>query len=307
MCSATAGRRTPGPGAGCAGGGGTARPPPRRPGSPGRPAVSSRAPDGDARAGWGADGWATAGATNRRSNMHVTERETPPGAAPQEGTMRHPASGAARRRARRATGSTPLRRRHLTGTTLILAGLAATLAALVFPVWTYADRSADEAETLSTSTLSTQYGPLSPWTRTSSPRSGWPPLGTPRRPAGGTQGHHPGRPHRGRAPRRGAHPPRRPRPQRRPPPRPRPARGTHRPAAPVARHPRLLAGGGVRPRLRDPAAPGARHGLPAGRPGPREHPQRPGAGARRGRQHHRPGPHQGAGGHGVRRLRRDGP
>ncbi|WP_328728226.1 DUF4142 domain-containing protein [Streptomyces griseoaurantiacus] len=76
--------------------------------------------------------------------------------------MRHPASGAARRRARRATGSTPLRRRHLTGTTLILAGLAATLAALVFPVWTYADRSADEAETLSTSTLSTQYGPLSP-------------------------------------------------------------------------------------------------------------------------------------------------
>ena len=76
--------------------------------------------------------------------------------------MRHPASGATRARARGRNASTPLRRRHLTSTTLIIAGLAATLAALVFPVWTYADRPATDADTLSTQTYSTRYGPLSP-------------------------------------------------------------------------------------------------------------------------------------------------
>ena len=50
------------------------------------------------------------------------------------------------------------------GTGLIITGLAATLAALVFPVWSYADRSGpgvDSAEVLSDRAVPTPYGPLS--------------------------------------------------------------------------------------------------------------------------------------------------
>ncbi|MFJ8794748.1 DUF4142 domain-containing protein [Streptomyces sp. NPDC102462] len=48
------------------------------------------------------------------------------------------------------------------GTGLIITGLAATLAALIFPVWSYADRSGTTgADVLSTRTQTTPYGPLS--------------------------------------------------------------------------------------------------------------------------------------------------
>ncbi|MGW3103696.1 DUF4142 domain-containing protein [Streptomyces sp. NPDC001100] len=48
------------------------------------------------------------------------------------------------------------------GTGVIIMGLTATLAALVFPVWSYADRSGTTAaNVLSDQTVATQYGPLS--------------------------------------------------------------------------------------------------------------------------------------------------
>ncbi|MCS0602199.1 DUF4142 domain-containing protein [Streptomyces sp. LP11] len=48
------------------------------------------------------------------------------------------------------------------GTGLIVVGLAATLAALVFPVWSYADRQGvGQVNTLSARTVTTPYGPLS--------------------------------------------------------------------------------------------------------------------------------------------------
>jgi predicted outer membrane protein len=50
------------------------------------------------------------------------------------------------------------------GTGLIVTGLAATLAALVFPVWSYADRSGpgvDNAQVFADRTIPTPYGPLS--------------------------------------------------------------------------------------------------------------------------------------------------
>ncbi|MBK3579734.1 DUF4142 domain-containing protein [Streptomyces sp. MBT65] len=48
------------------------------------------------------------------------------------------------------------------GTGVIVMGLTATLAALVFPVWSYADRSGTSgANVLSAQTVTTQYGPLS--------------------------------------------------------------------------------------------------------------------------------------------------
>ncbi|MGW3956322.1 DUF4142 domain-containing protein [Streptomyces sp. NPDC004752] len=48
------------------------------------------------------------------------------------------------------------------GTGLIITGLAATLAALIFPIWSYADRSGTSgADVLSTRTETTSYGPLS--------------------------------------------------------------------------------------------------------------------------------------------------
>ncbi|MEU9152644.1 DUF4142 domain-containing protein [Streptomyces sp. NPDC048417] len=50
-----------------------------------------------------------------------------------------------------------------TGTGLIIVCLAATLAALVFPIWSYADRSdpTGAVNVLSAQTVSTRYGPLS--------------------------------------------------------------------------------------------------------------------------------------------------
>jgi predicted outer membrane protein len=49
------------------------------------------------------------------------------------------------------------------GTGVIIIGLTATLAALIFPIWSYADRSGTGvgADVLSAQTVSTQYGPLS--------------------------------------------------------------------------------------------------------------------------------------------------
>ncbi|MFD3374607.1 MULTISPECIES: DUF4142 domain-containing protein [unclassified Streptomyces] len=47
------------------------------------------------------------------------------------------------------------------GTGLIVTGLAATLVALIFPIWSYADRSGTGVDTLNAQTLSTRYGPLS--------------------------------------------------------------------------------------------------------------------------------------------------
>ncbi|MFD4506273.1 DUF4142 domain-containing protein [Streptomyces sp. NPDC058457] len=49
------------------------------------------------------------------------------------------------------------------GTSLIIVCLAATLAALVFPIWSYADRSdpTGSVNVLSAQTVSTAYGPLS--------------------------------------------------------------------------------------------------------------------------------------------------
>jgi predicted outer membrane protein len=51
--------------------------------------------------------------------------------------------------------------RLVNGTGLIVAGLTATLVAMVFPIWSYADRSGTGVATLNASTVSTQYGPLS--------------------------------------------------------------------------------------------------------------------------------------------------
>ncbi|MDT7841934.1 DUF4142 domain-containing protein [Streptomyces justiciae] len=47
------------------------------------------------------------------------------------------------------------------GTGLIITGLAATLAALIFPIWSYADRSGTGVDVLNAQTVSTKYGPLS--------------------------------------------------------------------------------------------------------------------------------------------------
>ncbi|TRO63122.1 DUF4142 domain-containing protein [Streptomyces sp. IB201691-2A2] len=52
-------------------------------------------------------------------------------------------------------------RRLFSGTGLIVTGLAATLVALIFPIWSYSDRSGTGVDTLNAQTLSTRYGPLS--------------------------------------------------------------------------------------------------------------------------------------------------
>ncbi|GAA3056630.1 DUF4142 domain-containing protein [Streptomyces glomeratus] len=49
----------------------------------------------------------------------------------------------------------------LSGTGILITLLAGTLAALVFPVWSYADRSGTGLDTLNAQTFSTSYGPLS--------------------------------------------------------------------------------------------------------------------------------------------------
>ncbi|MEU4611973.1 DUF4142 domain-containing protein [Streptomyces umbrinus] len=52
-------------------------------------------------------------------------------------------------------------RRLFSGTGLIVTGLAATLVAMIFPIWSYSDRSGTGVDTLNAQTLSTRYGPLS--------------------------------------------------------------------------------------------------------------------------------------------------
>jgi predicted outer membrane protein len=47
------------------------------------------------------------------------------------------------------------------GTGVIIIGLTATLLALIFPIWSYADRSGTGVDLLNADTVSTQYGPLS--------------------------------------------------------------------------------------------------------------------------------------------------
>lgn len=47
------------------------------------------------------------------------------------------------------------------GTGIIITGLTATLLALVFPIWSYADRSGTGVDVLNATTVSTNYGPLS--------------------------------------------------------------------------------------------------------------------------------------------------
>ncbi|MFF4590751.1 DUF4142 domain-containing protein [Streptomyces sp. NPDC001388] len=47
------------------------------------------------------------------------------------------------------------------GTGIIVTGLAATLAALIFPVWSYENQSGTGADVLNAQTVATQYGPLS--------------------------------------------------------------------------------------------------------------------------------------------------
>ena len=47
------------------------------------------------------------------------------------------------------------------GTGIIITGLAATLAALVFPIWSYAHRAGTGVDLQKAETVSTQYGPLS--------------------------------------------------------------------------------------------------------------------------------------------------
>ncbi|MFG2723224.1 DUF4142 domain-containing protein [Streptomyces sp. NPDC048416] len=52
--------------------------------------------------------------------------------------------------------------RHLwSGTGLVLTALAATLLALLFPVWSYADRSGTPSADLAAGTVATRWGPLS--------------------------------------------------------------------------------------------------------------------------------------------------
>lgn len=51
--------------------------------------------------------------------------------------------------------------RRINGTALIIAALVATLGALAFPIWSYADRSGTGEANLNASSVSTQWGPLS--------------------------------------------------------------------------------------------------------------------------------------------------
>ncbi|MFD7444699.1 DUF4142 domain-containing protein [Streptomyces sp. NPDC059909] len=51
--------------------------------------------------------------------------------------------------------------RRINGTALIIAALVATVGALAFPVWSYADRSGTGQANLNASSVATQWGPLS--------------------------------------------------------------------------------------------------------------------------------------------------
>ncbi|WP_037671799.1 DUF4142 domain-containing protein [Streptomyces griseus] len=56
----------------------------------------------------------------------------------------------------------PVRGRGIfSGTGLIIAGMAATLAALAFPIWSYGDRPGTDVDVLNAQTVATQYGPMS--------------------------------------------------------------------------------------------------------------------------------------------------
>ncbi|MEV7868736.1 DUF4142 domain-containing protein [Streptomyces sp. NPDC088124] len=50
--------------------------------------------------------------------------------------------------------------RRINGSAIIIVGLVATVAALAFPVWSYADRSGTGQANIAASTVSTQWGPL---------------------------------------------------------------------------------------------------------------------------------------------------
>ncbi|WP_327326674.1 DUF4142 domain-containing protein [Streptomyces sp. NBC_01210] len=50
--------------------------------------------------------------------------------------------------------------RRINGTALIIAALVATVGALAFPVWSYADRSGTGQDNLNAAAVSTQWGPL---------------------------------------------------------------------------------------------------------------------------------------------------
>ncbi|GAA3294232.1 hypothetical protein GCM10020295_18220 [Streptomyces cinereospinus] len=50
--------------------------------------------------------------------------------------------------------------RRINGTALIIAALAATVGALAFPVWSYADRSGTGQANLAAGAVSTRWGPL---------------------------------------------------------------------------------------------------------------------------------------------------
>lgn len=50
--------------------------------------------------------------------------------------------------------------RRINGTALIIAALVATVGALAFPVWSYADRSGTGQDNLNASSVATQWGPL---------------------------------------------------------------------------------------------------------------------------------------------------
>ncbi|MFF3644395.1 DUF4142 domain-containing protein [Streptomyces sp. NPDC002564] len=54
-----------------------------------------------------------------------------------------------------------MRARTINGTGLIVAGLVTTLAALLFPLWSYEDRSGTALDRLDADTVSTDFGPLS--------------------------------------------------------------------------------------------------------------------------------------------------
>ncbi|NDZ99603.1 DUF4142 domain-containing protein, partial [Streptomyces sp. SID10116] len=54
-----------------------------------------------------------------------------------------------------------MRLRTVNGTGLIVAGLVATVAALLFPLWSYEDRSGTPLDLLDADTVSTDFGPLS--------------------------------------------------------------------------------------------------------------------------------------------------
>ncbi|MFF1376192.1 DUF4142 domain-containing protein [Streptomyces sp. NPDC058308] len=54
-----------------------------------------------------------------------------------------------------------MRSRTINGTGLIVAGLVATLTALIFPLWSYEDRSGTGLDRLNSEAVSTDFGPLS--------------------------------------------------------------------------------------------------------------------------------------------------